>query len=100
MGSALANGFVLFADFKLVVDKRPQVILGMIFFGIVALFATKCLFSSNAALSSARVAKFVGTSNPWVARGVCALGAVVGWLAVGMFAAAIFGDHRKLVTEF
>ena len=82
---------VLFADYHVVVDKRPQAVFGLILLGTVALFATRHTFSSNSRLSSPAVAQIIGTSNPWVARSVCILSALIGWGGVAIFGAAILG---------
>ncbi|MDB5388143.1 MAG: hypothetical protein JWM11_3789 [Planctomycetaceae bacterium] len=59
------------------------------FFGSVALFSTYAMCLPNASLS--KHSEFIGTTNPHVARGICVLTAIVGWLAVCATTAALAG---------
>jgi hypothetical protein len=59
------------------------------FFGSVAIFASVATFSSQDRLTS--WAGFIGTNNPLVARGICIVSALVGWLAVAATVAALSG---------
>jgi len=66
----------------------------ILFFGAVAMFATRYAFASDDLLSSPSVAKLVGSKNPRVARVCCVIGAVVGWGAVVAACSSLSGALR------
>jgi hypothetical protein len=77
---------LLASDSDLPIGKGVAMIA---FFGAVAIFATIASFSSRDTLVS--WAAVIGTNNPLVARIVCIVSAVVGWLAVAATAAELSG---------
>ena len=78
----------LFAQAKS--DLPPEkAILMLLFFGAVGIVSTIGLFASGQTLES--LAGIIGTRNPLVARIACALGALVGGVAVLVSSLSLLG---------
>jgi len=75
---AQANGF-----------PAGKALIGLLAFGAVGIFSALCLFASDATLRG--YASFIGTQKPGVARIVCGIGAVVGFLLATVSGLALLG---------
>jgi hypothetical protein len=73
----LASAFGLLKTAK--TDVSPGVV-GLLAF--LAVFCPIMLFTSSRTLCSARVAGFIGTRNPWIARATCFIASLFAWLGL------------------